>query len=64
MPRYAFHIDVEAEAEPLEVPMLCQDGATARRRAGELLTKYPPFQRISVWWKGQLLCSLDRGALN
>jgi hypothetical protein len=61
MPRYAFSIDVEAETEPLDVPMLCQDSATAKRRAGELLNKYPPFKRISVWWEGQLLCSLDRG---
>jgi hypothetical protein len=60
MPRYAFSIDVEAEAEPLDVPMLCQDSATAERRASELLNKYPPFKRISVWWEGQLLCRLDQ----
>jgi hypothetical protein len=64
MPRYAFHIDVEAEAEPLDVPMLCRDSAAARRRAAELLNKYPPFERISVWWNGRQLCSLDRRALN
>ena len=61
MPRYAFSIDVEAEAEPLDVPVLCADSAAAKRRAGELLNKYPPFKRISVWWEGQLLCRLDRG---
>jgi hypothetical protein len=62
MPRYAFSIDVEAETEPMEVPVRCPDSAAAKRRAGELLNKYPPFKRISVWWEGQLLCSLDQRA--
>lgn len=60
MPRYAFSIDVEAESEPMDVPMLCQDSATARKRAGELLNKYPPFERISILWEGRLVCRLDR----
>jgi hypothetical protein len=62
MPRYAFSIDVEAEAEPMDVPMLCRDCDTAKRRASELLTKYPPFQRISIWREGQLVCQLNRPA--
>jgi hypothetical protein len=61
MPKYAFSIDIEAEPVPLDVPVLCPDSAAAKRRAGEILNKYPLFERISVWWEGQLLCSLDRG---
>jgi hypothetical protein len=61
MVRYAFRIEIEAESEPLDVPMLCPDSATARRRASELLTKYPPFRGITILWEGQPLCRLDRG---
>jgi hypothetical protein len=63
MPMYAFSIEVEAEPGPLEVPVHCQDGATAARRAGELLVKFPPFERISVWTEGELVCRVDREAI-